>query len=108
MSARSRRIEFAPEREFELQPRFERGLLQEKFNDLKEGLLGEHLAESPAGDLNWRFEQAANEAAGLAWTTEYPLLVFPALFAEFTAREKGRADRQECIRARSEMLITVV
>ena len=36
--------------------------------------------------LPGRLKQAANEAAGLAWTTEFPLLVFPGLFAEFARR----------------------
>ena len=90
---------------FELFPTIERGLLEGQFAQLKEELLGSELAETTAVSLQPRIELAANEAAALAWTTEYPLLVFPALFNEFARRERIRETRQQRIRAQSEKLM---
>ena len=108
MSARITRLEFSPDSEFELDPKYERELVEAHFSDLKEGLLGELLDETETLALHKRFEHAANEAAGLAWTTEYPLLVFPGLFDELSRKERAKACRQERIRARSEMLLEAV
>ena len=108
MSARLTKVEFADYDEFELAPRFERGLLEQKFFDLKETLLTELLAETETVHLTQPFKLAANEAAGLAWTTEYPLLVFPGLFAELARKERVKADRQARIKAQTEMLLETV
>lgn len=45
--------------------------------------------------------RAAEEAASLAWTTPYPLLVLPELFAEKAAEACVRSQRQRDIRQRS-------
>lgn len=105
MSARLTRFDFDEGDEFELPPRFERQELETRFAGLKEDLLEELLDETETLELHPRFKQAANEAAGIAWTTEFPLLVFPALFDELARRERSRQNRQQQIRARSEHLI---
>ena len=108
MSAKITRVEFAPNSEFELAPKYERELVEARFGELKEGLLDELISETETLPLHKRFEHAANEAAGLAWTTDFPLLVFPGLFDELTRNERAKATRQERIRARSEMLMEAV
>jgi hypothetical protein len=90
---------------FELFPTIERGVLEGQFADLKDGLLETELADAATVALHPRLELAANEAAALAWTTEYPLLVFPALFDEFARRERVRSDKQQRILAKSERLM---
>jgi hypothetical protein len=56
-----------------------------------------------------RFDQpirvAANDAAALAWTTPYPLLVFPVLLEEKAVTARDRALRQEQIRKKSRDLM---
>jgi len=49
--------------------------------------------------------QAAEEAASLAWTTPFPLLVLPELFAEKATEACVRSQRQRDIRQRSLGLI---
>jgi hypothetical protein len=56
-------------------------------------------------DMNARLRRAANDAAALAWTTNVPLLVFPALFEEKAQLAFRQAARQECIRERSRELL---
>lgn len=105
MSARLTRVEFAPESGFEVEPGGGRAGLQERFATLQEALVTAAVEETQTLGLHRRIEQAANEAAGLAWTTEFPLLLFPALFAEFAQRERAREDRQQRILARSQGLM---
>ena len=90
---------------FELFPTIERGVLEGQFAELKEGLLDDELQSTKSVRLQPRLELAANEAAALAWTTDYPLLVFPALFDELARRERVRETRQQKIRAKSEKLM---
>ena len=108
MSASYTTVEFADESEFNLAPRYERGELEQRFNDLKDNLLSEHLLDTQSLTVEKRLKTAANEAASLAWTTEFPLLVFPALFSELARRERVNAGRQERITARTEMLLQSV
>jgi len=108
MSARLTKVEFGNYDEFDAAPRFNRDFVEQEFSNLKESLLNELLADTEAVKLDQRFKLAANEAAGLAWTTEYPLLVFPALFDEFARKERRNADRQTRITARTEVLLETV
>lgn len=96
---------FAEEARFELEPRLEEHRSEERFTELKDGLLDGVIQESATLALHKRFEQAAGEAAGIAWTTEFPLLVFPTLFEELTAKARLRAAREEMIKARSATLL---
>lgn len=93
---------------FNLEPVFSepgKEQLEQQFALLKEALLENLIEETQTLALRKRFEQAAGEAAGIAWTTEFPLLVFPALFEEFTSSARKRESRQQRIKARSEMLL---
>ncbi len=108
MSATLTHFDFEAGDGFELFPTIERGVLEGHFADLKGDLLEGLLAETDTLSLQPRLESAANEAAALAWTTEYPLLVFPALLDEFARRERVRENRQLQIRARSEQLMDAV
>ena len=105
MSAKLTRFDFDEGDEFELPPRFEKQELETRFNGLKDELLGELLDGTETLDLHPRLKQAANEAAGIAWTTEFPLLVFPALLDELAKRERSRQNRQRQILAKTEHLI---
>jgi hypothetical protein len=107
MSARLTNLDFDEGSRFDLEPRFERQELEARFNGLKDNLLEDVLIETETLELHPRLKHAANEAAGLAWTTEFPLLVFPTLFDEFAQRERARLNRQQKIRARTEHLMSV-
>jgi hypothetical protein len=108
MSATYAEVEFDEGDEFNLPLRFEREAVAEKFAVLKESLLGDFLDDSESIALHNRLKHAANEAAGIAWTTEFPLLVFPALFDELAKREQLRASRQQRIIARTETLLAAI
>jgi len=90
---------------FDLFLKVERGELEDQFTSLKNELLGRLLAQTDTLSLQPRFERAANEAAAVAWTTDYPLLVFPVLFEELTRGERARENRQLQIRTRTEKLM---
>ena len=104
MSARLTRFDFDQGDAFELPPRFERRELETRFADMKDELLNELLEETETLDLHPRFKQAANEAAGLAWMTEFPLLVYPELFGEIAKRERVNQHRQRQILAKTDHL----
>jgi hypothetical protein len=105
MSARLTNIDFEVGNDFELFPSLERGELEARFAQLKELLLGALLEENETLPLQPRLELAANEAAAVAWTTEFPLLVFPALLDEYARRERVRQNRQLQIQAKSQKLM---
>ena len=110
MNANKNRVatRFAPETRFELRPvppaPF-RANLESNFEQLKNRLLAEHLADNERPELNAPLRRAANEAAALAWVTRYPLLVFPALFEEKTEAAVRQAERQARIYANSRELV---
>ncbi len=71
------------------------------FEQLKQKLLREQLAaESDAETRRW-LQHAADESAAVAWTTAYPLLVWPELLEEASRAVRIRAERQRRIRARN-------
>jgi hypothetical protein len=82
-----------------------RDALEEKFSSLKDDLLSGLLAETETLSLKARFKQVANEAAGLAWTTPVPLLVFPTLFHELAGIVRARETRQAMIASRSQAIM---
>ena len=99
---------FAPETRFELRPAPPapfRANLESNFEQLKNRLLAERLADDERPELNAPLRRAANEAAALAWVTRYPLLVFPALFEEKTEAAVRQAERQARIYANSRELV---
>ncbi|SRR6266566_2644480 len=71
--------------------------------ELKQRLVHETASASASSDpavlsCLWR---AAEEAASMAWTTPFPLLVLPELFAEKAEEACVRSQRQRDIRQRS-------
>ncbi len=104
------RAEFGPDTRFEVNPvlgvPFRAGH-EDALESLKNRLLGEKLAEVWSADENSQVRRAANEAAGLAWLTKYPLLVFPVLFEEKAAAGLEQAERQAKVRRISRELLAV-
>jgi hypothetical protein len=105
MSARFSNTRFEEEDEFDLASGLERQELEERFAGLKDSLLEDRLAQTEIPGLQDRIELAANEAAGIAFTTEFPLLVFPSLLEELARRERARTLRQQRIIAETEALL---
>ena len=97
---RTLRFRFEPEPRFELRPvppaPF-RGTGETKLEQLKGRLLRELLAGNNDPVLNAPLRRATNEAAALAWTTSFPLLVFPELLREKSAAAVRYAKRQEAL-----------
>src|ERR1700722_8077590 len=100
MNARQRRVaaRFAPETRFEVRPAPAapfRATQATELDALKNRLLLERVDDVP--DLNVRVRRAANEAAAVAWTTQYPLLLFPALFDEKARTARLEFQRQTSV-----------
>ncbi|HEY4416292.1 MAG TPA: hypothetical protein VGO57_11420 [Verrucomicrobiae bacterium] len=95
---------FAPETRFELRPvppaPF-RANLENEFEQLKGQLLSEQLYLADEAELYAPVRRAANDAAAIAWATQFPLLVFPLLFEEKTETVVRQAKRQKRIYANS-------
>lgn len=72
---------------------------------LKERLLRARLTAVTEPEVNTRLRRAANDAAALAWATQFPLLVFPALFEEKALAAARTARHQAWIRERSAELL---
>ena len=110
MNGNYRRVptKFGPETGFEVKPNPPapfRAMEESELERLKAQLLTERLKECREAQLLSYLRRAANEAAALAWVTQYPLLVFPALFEEKAETALLRAERQEQIRQRSRELL---
>jgi hypothetical protein len=99
---------FGPETRFELNPvppaPF-RAVLENEFERLNARLLRERLAEARNASMAGELRRAANEAAGLAWATAYPLLFFPALFEEKVRQTVRRLTKQQAVLAQTRELI---
>lgn len=75
--------------------------------ELKQRLLLETTsARCEPGTLS-RLRRAAEDAASLAWTTPFPLLVLPELFSEKAEEACTRSQRQREIRQRSLGLVNL-
>ena len=99
--------QFGPETGFAVKPSVlapGRARQAAEFERLKAELLAERL-DPRNPQLEPQLRRVANEAAALAWVTEYPLLVYPALFAEQAEAALLRAVRQEQVRERSRELL---
>lgn len=101
-----KRIAFAPDEEFDA-PFLEGEPLREAFAKLRDELLAAEVEATETLGLKAPLEHAANEAAGLAWTTGFPLLVFPGLYAEKATGVRLREDRARRIKERSGGLLEV-
>ena len=95
---------FDPETEFEAEVLGGEPLKQ-AFAGLHETLVNETLDETETLALHAPVKHAANEAAGLAWTTSFPLLVFPALFQEKLDGVRKHQFRAQRIKAQSAGLL---
>lgn len=100
--------QFGPPVEFELKPApgvvsREREKLQ--FQRLQDRLLQEAGAGTQHTAVQRNLKRAAIEAAAIAWTTPFPLLVWPTLFLERAEAIRFQTERQEEILKRSEVLL---
>jgi len=99
---------FGPDTRFEVNPvppaPF-RAVMENEFERLNTRLLREQLVEAKTAAVAGELRRAANEAAGLAWATAYPLLFFPGLFEEKVRQTLRRAVKQQAILAETRELI---
>lgn len=80
-------------------------LNKEAFRKLNETLLKRLLDETETLQLHAALKTAANEAAALAWSSGFPLLVYPVLLAEKTQIVRLWHYRCEKVLQRSQMLM---
>jgi len=102
--------EFGPDTKFTLYPAPPlpfRARQEDELERLKGRLLAERLETVWEPEANSQVRRAANEAAALAWTTPFPLLVFPVLFEEKTEAMLAQSERQEHVRRVSRELLAV-
>ena len=78
-----------------------RTAITDGFSQLKHRLLRERLAQEPDPELRGSLERAAQESAAVAWTTPFPLLVWPELLEEASRAARSRAERQRSIKERT-------
>ena len=106
---RKQRLQFRfdPDSRFEVTPvpaaPF-RGTQETELERLKTTLLRE-LLEQANGELNAPLRRAANDAAALAWTTGFPLLVFPGLLSEKANEALKRHEHQKAVLARNRRML---
>jgi hypothetical protein len=77
-----------------------RGTQETEIERLKGRLLRETLDTATDAELYAPLRHAANEAAALAWTTPFPLLVLPSLFEEKVREAQRYVERQQAVRRR--------
>jgi hypothetical protein len=82
-----------------------RGTLETELDRLKARLLSELLKGTTDAELYPPLRRAANDAAAVAWTTCFPLLVFPSLLEEKAGEARQRHSRQQAVLARSRRLM---
>jgi len=102
--------QFWPEVAFEvmpLTPAQARTELSAQFHALRNRLIRRSLL-SEASLFDSDLMRVANEAAALAWTTPYPLLVMPALFEEKLQSARVRMNRQQQIHSQSQEIVEMV
>ena len=100
---------FDAEVRFELKPqpksRKKMDRLKEDFDALQERLENSVLRESINPRLHSAVSMASNEAAAVAWTTRYPLLVMPGLFEEKLRVRLLWQQRQDRVQFQGEALV---
>jgi hypothetical protein len=77
-----------------------RGTQETEIERLKRRLLRETLETATKTELYAPLRHAANEAAALAWTTPFPLLVLPVLFEEKVQEARRYIEHQQAVRRR--------
>lgn len=109
MKKKQLKFRFKPETRFEVSPvpaaPF-RGVQETELERLKARLLGGLLSGAEA-TLYAPYRRAANEAAAMAWTTAFPLLVFPELLEEKAREAQKREQHQRAVLARSRRVLDV-
>jgi hypothetical protein len=99
---------FQPETRFDVTPLPAvpfRGTQETELERLKSRLLKHLLDQTENPQLFAPLRRAANEAAGLAWFTPFPLLFFPALLEEKVRVVQKQDARQHYVRERSQELL---
>ena len=101
------RTKFGPETRFEVpSPPVPFKVMQDtEFEKLKRALLQNALMEAGQADLYAPLRRAANEAAALAWISEFPALLLPELFAEKVMDAIRHTEKQRLIRSQTESLV---
>lgn len=102
------RTRFATETRFEVAPVAPapfRATGESELEQLKTRLLRKTLNATDDVELYAPLRRAANDAAALAWTTPFPLLLFPALFEEKSITARRMVARQQSVRARSREIL---
>lgn len=90
-----------------VQPREQAKSTNLELTFLKERLLSEALADKADEAQKLWLSRAAQEAASLAWSTPFPLLVLPELFAEKARAAQQYLSRQTTVRERSPDLMAL-
>ncbi len=100
-------VQFASDVHFEATPTApaESRQVSRLFAKLQDQLVRRCLGGTRGSSVRRHLNRVANEAAAMAWTTPYPLLVMPALFEEKTRLAGVRAFRQQQIQTRSQRLM---
>jgi hypothetical protein len=99
------RARFGREVRFAVAPVPFRAAETTQLDNLKDRLLRQFLEQTADPVQNTALRRAANDAVALAWVTQYPLLVFPALLEEKARAALLQVERQARIRARSHNLL---
>jgi hypothetical protein len=99
---------FYRETQFVLEPKFA-SLTSDRvhgtFEHLKARLLQPVLTTTLDPDLRRHLRLAANEAAAVAWTTPFPLLILPVLLEEKTAEAHNYVARQREVQDATQALV---
>src|SRR5262245_46392770 len=102
MSAKAKPLQtkFAKETRFKISPVFGgpfRGPVESRIEQLKHKLLFPALRDVTDAQLRSELRWAAQEAASLAWTMPFPLLILPELIQEKMAQARKRWENQQRI-----------
>ena len=109
MKKKKLRLRFEPGNRFEVTPAPAapfRGTQETELERLKAKLLGSLLRGAEASLLP-AYRRAANDAAAVAWTTSFPLLVFPELLEEKAREARQRQQHQQGVLARSRRIMEI-
>lgn len=82
-----------------------RGTGETELEQLKNRLLRAALNEATDAESYAPLRRAANDAAGVAWLTPFPLLFLPVIFEEKVAAALKQLERAQSVRRRSRKLL---
>ena len=107
MRKRRLKLRYEPATRFEVRPAPAapfRGTQETELERLKAKLLG-RLLDAADAEFYAPYRRAANDAAAVAWTTCFPLLVFPELLAEKAREAQARDEHQRAVLSRSRRIM---